>query len=713
MIGRMFLVFGLVLLLPCAIVFQIMRIQFMEGENLRELWNRQAVDLISIPAQRGDILDSKGRLLVTNSVSHRLALDPLVPGITQEQINTLMQTLGKVTGQGTAYYRQRLNSAPRGSRYVVLERALNHVAYEEIQALGIRGVILEENYSRKYNYDSLAGHALGFVNNNLKGMIGLESTFDNMLRGSEGVQQVRRDRSNRIRAIVGAPRKKPRQGHSLQITIDAQIQAIVEEELKAGIESTRSNYGSVIVMDPETGAIKAMANYPTYNPNFPASSEHENRRNYAISDMIEPGSTFKLVTGIAAIEQGAIQDDEIFKTPSSGQRMINGQWMRDHNPLGDLTFDQVIMKSSNIATSEIAMRLEPEVLYQYARNLGFGSSTNAGLPNEEAGRLRRPYNWSPVTLPWLSIGYEVQVTPLQIAQAYSAFANNGIMMQPYILEKVLDEKGNIVKEHSPRAIRRVIKPETIDRLMPVFESVVSDSGTASYVQIEGLSIAGKTGTAQKFIDGQYRSQYRASFVGFYPTNDPQYVCLVILDEPKTSYYGGYTAGPIFREITKRIIGLDDGLHLTPPVPEPEPEHYLARAPGLKGLSMQEAVAILKSTGFSYSKTGKGSYISGQEPPPGEFIEKRGRIQLTLSETSPQELLLISDRHNVIPDVQGLSMRKALHILSQAGYEAKMVGSGTVAAQFPEAGAQYVRGKTVTIRGKTPSMSTLVSQILPQ
>lgn len=709
----MFLVFGLAMLLPCAIVLQIIRIQFFEGENLRELWSKQAVDFISIPAQRGDILDAKGRLLVTNFVNHRVSFDPHVQNITQEQINTLLQALGKVTGRGTAYYRQKLNAAPKNSRYVVLEHSLNNSGYEEIQALGIRGVILEESYKRKYNYDSLAGHTLGFVNSELEGMIGMEASYNNLLKGSEGIQQVRRDRSNRIRAIVGSPRKNPRQGHTLQTTIDAQIQAIVEEELKRGIEKTRSNYGTAIVMDPRTGAVKAMANYPTYNPNYPASVDGENRRNYAISDMIEPGSTFKLITSVAAVEQDVIKDDEIFKTPTSGQLQIHGQWMRDHNPLGNMTYDETIIKSSNIATSEIAMRLDPEVLYQYARNLGFGSSTNVGLPNEETGRLKRPYSWSPVSLPWISIGYEVQVTPLQMIQAYAAFANNGVMMQPYVLQKVIDEFGSTEREHRPKAVRRVIKPETINKLMPIFEAVVSDSGTASDAQVQGLSIAGKTGTAQKYIDGQYRSQYRSSFVGFYPTNNPSYVCLIILDEPKTSYYGGVTAGPIFREITKRIIGLDGELQLELTSPEPFEENLLASVPSLKGLDLDEAVKLLKSAGLSYTTEGSGPFVSDQIPAAGEKLEKRSGVHLDLLENNSWGEKLISENHNTIPDVQGLSMRKALHLLNQAGYDIEMIGSGTVDKQFPKAGAQYVRGRTVTIRGKTRPMPSLISQTLPQ
>ena len=534
-------------------------------------------------------------------------------------------------------------------------------------------------------------------------MIGLEKEYDKKLKGTDGVQQVRRDRSGRIFAYVGAPRKQPRQGYSLYTTIDSHIQAILEEELKAGIDRTKSNYGSAIVIDPQTGAIKAMANYPTFDPNNPASSEQENRRNFAISDMIEPGSTFKLVTAISAVEQDRVSFDEIFETPEDGKQLIHGQMMRDHDPLGTMTFPEVISKSSNIATAEIAMRLSKNSFYQYARNLGFGTPTNVDLPNEEDGRLQKPYEWSQVTLPWMAIGYEVQATPIQIAQAYAAFANEGTMMRPYLVEKVTNAQDNVISKHSPVRVRQIAKKSTLEKLYPVFKDVVSDSGTAEWAQVKGLQIAGKTGTAQKFIDGQYRYKYRASFVGFFP------VCLVILDEPKTSIYGGYTAGPVFRNTANRIAGLDNEIEKK--IIENGSEKVLwAYTPKVKERSLDEAKSILNKQNIAFNTNGSGSWVIDQNPKPGSELTPEDRVTLNLSNrTAAVDTTEMPDGYSIIPDVGGMSMRKASLLINSRGFEAKMIGSGTIFTQFPRAGDMMKKGRTVTVRGKAKSLETIAGK----
>lgn len=702
----MFAVFGLLLLVPCAIGFQLFRINFIEGDKLRELWNEQAIDYISIPAQRGNIYDENGSLLATNSVAYKIAIDPKIEGLTSEKISKVCETLSGYTDITAGYYRQKISNAPRRSRYVVLANNLNADAYLELEALDIHGVILEEKYQRRYNFGTLASHVLGFVNLNMEGMIGLERQYNEELKGEDGQQQVRRDRNGRIFAYVGAPRKQPEQGHSLYTTIDAHIQAILEEELKAGIDRTKSNYGSAIVMDPRTGAIKGMANYPTYNPNHPASSEGENRRNYAISDMIEPGSTFKLVTAIAAVEQGIVEFGEQFDTPADGTILIHGQTMRDHDPMGTLRFDQVIEQSSNIATAEIAMRLSPTVFYQYARNLGFGTPTNIDLPNEASGRLQKPYEWSQVSLPWMAIGYEIQVTPIQLIQAYAAFANGGKMMRPHIVEKVVDGEGHVISRRRPVEVRQVAREETLNKLYPVFQDVVSDSGTAEWAQVKGLRVAGKTGTAQKYIKGQYRSAYRASFVGFFPADDPKYVCLVILDEPKTSIYGGHTAGPIFRQTATRIAGLDNEIQkqLLNSKADNSPWAY---APYAAQMSLDEATALLEAQNIRYHVKGPGNWVTAQSPGPGKALSFSDEITLEVSETKMDSVNTnIPEGYARIPDLTGMDMRRASLLINSQGFEIKLIGSGTVFTQFPHAGDLMERGRTVTIRGKAISLETI-------
>ncbi|MDX1637104.1 MAG: penicillin-binding transpeptidase domain-containing protein [Balneolaceae bacterium] len=703
--GRLFALFGL-LLIPCAIGFQLFRINFLEGAELRELWNEQAIDYISIPAQRGNIYDNDGTLLATNSAAYKAAIDPRLEGLTGQQITEVCRTLASYTGKSASYFRHKIQNAPPRSRYVVLAEHLSVDAYLELNALDIPALILEERYQRRYNFGTLAAHLLGFVNHETKGVTGLEYEYNSQLEGQDGRQQVRRDRNGRIFAYVGAPRKQPRQGYSLHTTIDSHIQAILEEELKAGIDRTKSNYGSAIVMDPRTGAVKAMANFPTFNPNKPASSKTENRRNYAISDMIEPGSTFKLVTAVAAVEQNVVSFGEVFETPEDGEKLIHGQMMRDHDPLGTLRLDEVFEQSSNIATAEIAMRLTPNVFYQYARNMGFGTPTNIDLPNEESGRLQKPYEWSRVTLPWMAIGYEVQVTPLQLIQAYAAFANGGKMMRPYIVDKITDAEQNVIHRNHPVQVRQIAERETLEKLYPVFEEVVADSGTARWAQVEGLNIAGKTGTAQKFIDGRYRSAYRASFVGFFPADDPKYVCLVVLDEPQTSIYGGYTAGVIFRQAATRIAGLDGDIQKQ--IRREEHEQMLVRVPDVTNMDIGYARSILETQHIEYETDGDGSWISRQQPRAGEKLQAGAEITLTLTETPIDTLNTdnIPEGYARIPDVGGMDMRRARTLVNGLGFEFRMIGSGTIYTQFPRPGDLMQKGRTVTVRGKSKSLETL-------
>lgn len=626
--ARSFLVLVLMLMLPVAIGLQLLRIQFLEGSDLRALWNEQAVDAVPIPAMRGQILDASGRILVSNTVSYAVIVDPLAPRTRREDLNRVARTLAKHTGTSADAYISKIRLAPPGSRYVLLDRGVSRSGFEELRALGIRGLILEAAYQRRYNYETFASHLIGHVNHQMTGVSGIEATYDNRLKGTDGEQQVQRDRAGRIRAIVGAPKRKPVAGHTIRTTIDARIQAIAEDELMAGVQRARAAYGTVVVVDPETGAIRALANYPAYDPNAPGRFDEVRRRNPAVSDMIEPGSTFKLVTAVAAMEQGVIRDGEIFHTPASGEKAIHGQLMRDHNPLGSVDFRNVIQKSSNIATADIAMRLDRETFFQYARNFGFGTATGVDLPGEAVGRLQRPHNWSAVTLPWMSIGYEVQVTPLQMAMAYAAFANDGKLMRPFVVDEIIDQTGTVVSKTQPHSIRTVVKTSTLQQLYPIFQGVLTEQGTAEFARVEGVAIAGKTGTAQKYIDGRYQARYRASFVGFFPVEDPKYVMYVLLDEPKTSIYGGFVSGPVFRNITQRILALDPRLRRETMVNR---DTLLVVAPNLEGLPRDRAETLLRGMGIRYDLSGKGTVVDHQEPKAGTRIRPRTEIHLQLGD----------------------------------------------------------------------------------
>ena len=622
--SRMFVILGILFLLPTALLVQLVRINFIEGEGLRQLWNKQAIIEIAIPAERGNIYDRNGTLLATNTVDYRMAIDPKVPGMTQAKEDCVLVTLGRTTGKGKAYYQDILSNAPSWSRYVVMEKNMNSTQKEELAKLGIRGVILEENYRRSYTFGSLAAHTMGFVNHEMRGQIGLESHYDNELKGVDGVQQVRKDAFQRVFEYVGAPKKLPIEGYDLHTTIDASIQAILEDELQVGVHQYQANYGTGIIMDPTTGEILAMANYPSYNPNIPGDINEENRRNFAIADLVEPGSTFKLVTAIAAVEQGVIKENELFETPNNGAVQIHGLTLRDHDPLGTINFEEVIQQSSNVATAEIAMRLDDDTFYQYARNLGFGTPTHIDLAGEEGGRMAKPFEWSLVSLPWMSHGYELLSTPLQTTQAYAAFANRGDLMRPYLVKEITNSNGQIVEQFHPTHIRRVAKAKTLDKLYPVFESVVSDSGTGDLAQIPGLRIAGKTGTAKKVVKGVYSNRYRGSFVGFFPIEAPRYVIYIMLDEPKPIGYGGYTAGPIFKQVSLRIAGLDQDLQRQL-VQYHSYDNTYAIAPSLLGLSPEQAKELLNSLYIPFEMKGEGDWIVQQQPAPGDTVFSKNRI----------------------------------------------------------------------------------------
>lgn len=698
---RLFVVFGFVLLLPIAIIVQIFRIQFVEGENLRQLWSAQALESVPIQAQRGKILDREGRLLVTNSVTYLVAIDPLASQARRDNLNKVPDVLSHFTNRPASHYQQIIRNARPGSRYIILGREFNRAVFDSLSSLNIRGVILEENFRRRYNYGELAAHTLGYVNQELVGVSGLEGYYDAYLRGTDGARQVRKDSRNRSREFVGAPRKMPETGLSLYTTIDAKIQAIVEEELRRGVEHARAQKGTAIVIDPRTGAIVALANYPSFNPNRPGDAPVANRRNTAIGDMIEPGSTFKLVTAVAAVDRKVVDFNEIFETPANGRTLIHGQWMRDHDPLGNMNFRQVIERSSNIATAWIAMRLNPDDYYQYARNLGFGSSTGIDLIGEETGRLHKPFNWSLVSLPWMSVGYEVQVTPIQMAMAYAAFANDGKLMRPYIVDRIEDERGRVVQHYRPQTLRQAINPEVVKTLKPVFQGVVSDSGTARFAAVDGLSIAGKTGTAQKFIDGSYRNRYRASFVGFYPVENPRYVCLVLMDEPRTSIYGGFITGPVFRNIARRIAGIDNEI-LEREIPAERPA--FVEIPHVTGMAVNDAAALLRFRNQRFRTEGRGAVVVSQYPEPGTLAENGTEIRLITNIVDLAE----NQEAPTVPDVRGLSMRDAVIALNKAGYEVARNGSGTVTSQTPAAGAALQPGRRVQILGAARPMEQILA-----
>src|SRR5690606_17138798 len=373
-----------------------------DGVELREQGVRQASSFVTIPAVRGTILDRAGRTLAVNTARYEVALDPTAPGFSAKA-EGFYADFGRLTGEGASSVRRRVER--RASRqYVLLHRSLGEVKKETLETWDVPGLILTPRFARRYTYDRLGGHVIGHVDTDLRGTAGVELQYDHFLRGADGRLAAQRDRRGFIRAIVDGTVVEPEHGEQLVLTLDLVLQSIVQEELVRGVEEADATWGTAIAMDPKTGAILAMANAPDYDPNRPAAFSEAARRNHAVADHLEPGSTFKLVTAVAALESGVVTPEDAIDT-GDGWAVFGGRTMRDSHAYGRLSFADALVKSSNVALARVGQRLEAGTLYQTARNLGFGQPTWIDLPGEVGGTLRKPSTWSGTTKTSMSIGY--------------------------------------------------------------------------------------------------------------------------------------------------------------------------------------------------------------------------------------------------------------------------------------------------------------------
>jgi len=624
--ARMYVVLTLLGLVPLAVAGQMGWIVMTETDTLRSQVRAQARSTVDIPAMRGAILDRDGRGLAINTARYDLALDPTVEGFSA-RAESFYDRLAALTGPPAAHYRRAVRTR-HSPQYVKLREGLTPPQQERIRAWDVPGVILTPEFGRRYNYGATAAHVVGHVGSDGQGLAGLELTYDDTLRGTPGRRIVRRDRSGRIEAYVGGKGVSPQRGDDLVLTIDLVRQAALEDELRRGVQTSGAEWGTAVAMNPNTGAVLAMANVPTYNPNRPGAAPEAARRNRTITDRFEPGSTFKLVGAVAALEQGGIGLGDSVDT-GDGWAVFHGHTMKDVHAYGTLSFGGVLAKSSNVGMAKTVDRLDRGVFYQYARNMGFSQPTWIDLPGEVSGVLKRPPAWSATTQTSMAIGYEVAVTPLQLLVAYSALANGGHIVKPYVVAERRTMAGTTLWRNEPETIRRAFEAETADTLRAAFERVVN-SGTGTHAEIEGLRVAGKTGTALEIENGQYSTEEaRASFVGFFPADAPKVALLVVLGNPDAGLYGGDVAAPVFRRVARRWAGtfptvVDRMTRDAPPAPNGGLAAPTAAAlpsgrpdtmPDFRGLSTRRAVTWLQDRGVSPRIDGQGEIVR-QRPAPG-------------------------------------------------------------------------------------------------
>lgn len=629
-----------------AIQARLVHLQVFSHADLTARAERQQQRTITAPAKRGEIVDRHGRLLAYSVDTDTIYAVP----VEVDDEEATAKALCSAFEEGcTRQDRQALIERMSRSRpFTYIKRRVSPLEARKIAALKLPGIGFMQESRRFYPNKELAAHLLGYVGLDNVGLSGVEATYDKAVRGREGTLLVQTDARRQAFSRLERP---PTAGGSLELTIDEQLQHIAERALRAGVEEKEADGGSVVIMNPKTGEVLAMASYPTFNPNAYNAAVEVAKRNRAVQDIYEPGSTFKVVTVAAALEEKVMPVSSYIDT-NPGVIRFAGSVVDEFGGrnYGVLSFTDVIVKSSNIGAIKIGLKVGPERMGIYMNRFGFGRPTSPDFPSESPGIVWSPEKLNDRSLASISMGYQVAVTPLQMAAAMSAVGNGGTWIEPRVVRAVV--KDGVRTVITPKVTRRAISPETVAQLVPILEAVVQE-GTGQRAQVPGFTVAGKTGTADKIINGRYSgSQQNVSFVGFVPSRSPALTVIVMIDTPRIgSDTGGVVAAPIFKAIAEaglRHLGIAPTIN--PPVP----------------------VMV----------------ASNSEPPVIPVsLPARGHEIITINS-------MVGG--SVLPDLRGLSAREALRTLAKLGLTPRMHGKGVVVEQNPPAGAPLERGMTCTL-----------------
>ena len=454
----------------------------------------------------------------------------------------------------------KLNRTGKGSKHIVLKSEVPEQKAEKIKeslrAANLRGIYFDQDFVRIYPNGQMLSQVIGFVDHEHKGTMGIERTMQDFLQGVDGFRYIETDRTGKELVPYRGQENAAKDGSNVKLTVDLGLQNILETELDAACAQFKPKDATAIMMRPQTGEILAMASRPTFDPNKPGDAVPEQEKNRSVVDMVEPGSTFKIVTTSAVLEEKLVTPDTTVYC-ENGHFQYAGRLLRDAHPMGVLTVHQVLMKSSNIGVAKLALQLGEARLYEYIRRYGFGQKTGIALSGEISGLVNPPHRWSKLDITRIPMGQSVAVTPLQMVTAMSSIANGGKLMKPMIVSEITDETGRKVATFTPEMVRQVISAGTARKITSALKDVVSKQGTALKAAVPGFRVAGKTGTAQK-VDprgGYLSGRYVTSFVGFMPADDPRFTLLVLLDDPSAKQgeaFGGTVAGPIFSRMAERM-----------------------------------------------------------------------------------------------------------------------------------------------------------------
>ncbi len=506
----------------------------------------------TIHARRGLIVDRNGEVLAENAPIRTVVAD----GSHIENPRRLAEVAAPYLQMDVDELTEKFSTE---RKYLVIRHGVPAGQAIEmqkaLQAGRLRGLYYEHDFRRVHPNGTMLAHVLGFLDHTRGGVQGVELSMQEFLRGEDGFRHIERDRTGRELVVYRGQERAPRDGMNVHLTIDMHLQAIVEEELDAAVSDLKPHTAVAILMDPKSGDILAMANRPAFHPDAIADADPGQMKNRAITDMLEPGSTFKIVPIGGALNEGIVTTETKINC-EGGSFAYGGKTLRDHHGYGLMTPHEIMVKSSNIGCAKLALKMGDNLFYEYVKRYGFGERTGIELPGEISGMVNPPARWDKLTITRMPMGHAVAVTPLQMVMAMGAVANGGKLMAPHIVKAISDSDGNVLREFPPTVVREVINPETASLLNEALTEVVSPRGTAILAKVDGFRVAGKTGTAQK-VDpngGYTPGKYVVSFVGYMPAEDPAFVAIVMIDDASIAAsvnYGGLVAAPIFSRIADR------------------------------------------------------------------------------------------------------------------------------------------------------------------
>ena len=590
---------------------------------INKLNSPQGIKLESINGFRGNFYDANGNNLTQNLTFYRIGIHP------QKILNNnLLNDLSECTGTDKEIYLSKVSS---DKGYIDLEKKINKNC-EYLQKKYPNSLIIKKSHKRYYPEDNLVSQIVGFTNIDDEGVSGLESKYNKFLKPVSGSKLSKRNGLGVKISDPTLPSQEAKNGADITLTINKEYQAVLRDELIIQMEKVGASASMGLILNPQTGAILSMVNLPDYNPNSPNDFDIELQRNKIVSDLIEPGSTFKIVTMAAALESDISLTDEY--NVQGPYNFHNIKMIEDSEPHTVLNVKEILAFSSNIGTIKIAEYLGKKSIYNQAREFGYGTKTGFDSFTEQPGTFREPSKWTLSSMHSVPIGYEISATPLQIAMSYAAIANGGFLLKPYVVERIEKHDDTIIKNQR-NTKKRILSQSNSEKLGLMLSHTV-ENGSGKSAAIDGWNVAGKTGTSKKLIDGQYsEKEFISSFVGYFPYENPQLLCLIIIDSPDVSrnlHWGGISAAPVFKSVMDRIINIDKSITISRSKNQRvknEPiliqKNYKIKIeyvemPNLIGKTVRDAFSDLKKVGIKPQISGRGLIVS-QSIEAGTKIEK--------------------------------------------------------------------------------------------